>query len=286
MRGEDRVFLNDFAQFGFMNHIVAARAFYKAAAGAENAAAELRADAEGITLAEGARQAAHLNDAPRVQRIAVARLYAELAACIEDAGALHYAVRHRDKDGVFARYLDSGPADVGTFFDHVLSHRIEGLDTLLKLPTIDAVAGQVSPEQESAIRNLYTRGGEDLAEVAEFYRTAIPPGTAGPRADLPPDWAEQVNIVLTLTPLGATVKQRPGGLLALTYNKIKHRFTVIEDFDSFVAATASTHEVRYAHHSLQSDPVDRLFRNVVRVALACANLAALLILLDQQGVVV
>jgi hypothetical protein len=101
MLEEDRVFLREYANFVCLSHPIAAIALRNAAV----AASEVAVVAEGRTRRldrPAAEEAATKGRTDAlVQTYVVTRLLAELAAAIEDLGALLDAVRYRDRDGIF-----------------------------------------------------------------------------------------------------------------------------------------------------------------------------------------
>ena len=107
IRERDRIFLNEYVQFGFMHHVIAAEALRSAYEHADGVATRMREHVERTDRASAAEIASRMNDGARVQTVVVARLLSELAAAIEDLAALMHAVRHRDRGGILAEYLEA-----------------------------------------------------------------------------------------------------------------------------------------------------------------------------------
>lgn len=279
MQDQDRIFLGEFASKTCYTHPVAAFALHRAA---------VEADEIGIV----AESFMHLVDRPEAETIAtgnrtgalvqtfvVARLLAQLAAAIEDCAALGDAIRFRDRGGLFARYLSSKSAVAGDFFDEV--RRGPALHELLAIPKLATLT--VEGDERAAIEHDYAQLPLALRQVADIYRgEGVPRAWAGDEAEdgsLP----DVINIVVDLVPTGSPA---PRVTLLEAYNKIKHRFAVFDDIAPFgSAAQAAGKAVVYATYPRDPDHGRRLIQNTATVARASGEMAALLLKLDELGVV-
>jgi hypothetical protein len=99
-----------------MNHIVSAIALYDAGLNASTTAAELRMHVELLPIIESQRMADQLNDAPRIQKIVVAKLMVEYIGAVEELGALCESIRYRSKAGIFSRFIESSVGQVAAFY--------------------------------------------------------------------------------------------------------------------------------------------------------------------------
>lgn len=285
MLKRDLAFLNDYAQFGFMNHIVAALAFYYAGANAQEMAASVREVIEPVSAEDARKMAVELNDGARVQCIALPRLYAELAASIEDLGALCESIRNRDENGIFKRYVRSSVGQAAAFFDHVLQHQSDNLGQLLNLPTLDEMRGKLPPVIFVAVEQHYQNFGHSLSDVARLYRETKAIDELKSGSPLPASWHDEFHIVLNVIDDGDGAQEVRGGLTQ-GYNKIKHRFTIIENIETLINALGSTERIPYDHKSLRPEEAHSHALNTLMVVRATCELAALLIFLHEHGVTV
>jgi hypothetical protein len=209
-----------------------------------------------------------------VQTYVVARLLAELASAIEDLGALLDAVRYRDRDGILYRYVNSQARQVADLWDLVLTG--VPLEALLALPALESFA----PAPPRAIVNDYEGLGAALPQVAEMFRTRTDaePVLSDPGASGRPD---DVNIVTSVEEAGSPAT---GATLADAYNKIKHRFTVIDDMPRLGAALAADgRRASYVRYSRDPAKAEILYQDVMTVAAAGGEVAAVVLWLDELG---
>jgi hypothetical protein len=134
----------------------------------------------------------------------------------------------------------------------------------------------LGPNAYAAIAHDYDVLPRALAELTSAYRGSSVPVAATGSGGAP---ADQVHVVLDL--LDAIRAPEAGspqrGVVPASYNKLKHRFTLIEDIDPFGSVPGEP--ILYAH--LGRDPatvgalVDRI-HYVARVGLEIATLIAML----------
>ena len=288
MLQRDQVFLNDYIQFGFMNHIVAAQVLYSAGASPDATATALRGAVENLQPEQAKALASELNDGPRMQRIVVGRLYAELASTVEDLGALGFAIRHRAKDGlgILKRYLRSMTSDVGTFYADVLGATGADLGALLRLPDLAALETQVTPEAHKRVVFDYGQLAEALRQAAATYRAAIPAAGTPVRTPLtlPAAWEDSTNILLEIADQGDSPKPSASGAMPMTFNKLKHRFMVVEALDRFAAISDVAQELTVVHYPLNADSVAKLLTQVVQATMCSVEIASLVFSLANDGV--
>ena len=274
MLEEDRVFLREYANFVCLSHPIVAIALRNAAVDASEVAvvAEERTRRLDRPTAEDVAMRGRTD--ALVQTYVVARLLAELASAIEDLGALLDAVRYRDREGIFYRYLNSQPGQVAEFWDLVLTGT--PLGPLLAMPPLESF----TPEPPPAIVADYEALGSALPQVAAMYRSrtdAVPvlsdPGETGPSDD--------ANIVTALVEPGSPTT---GATLADAYNKIKHRFTVIDNMPRLGAALAvGGRRATYVRYPRDPAKADVLYQNIMTVAAAGGEVAAIILWLDELG---
>lgn len=270
----DRVFLNEYVQFGLMHHVVAAEALRSAYERAEDTAAAMHEQIDRTDAATARATAIRRNDGARVQTIVVARLVSELVAAIEDLGALMHAIRHRGRRGILVEYLESQVASVGDMLDLLIEHGGGEWPALLNLPDLESAAG-IEDDVVSSLRHDYENLGRHLQSVGIMYRDTGQPGVKTTAIEVPPD---QVAIILAIGDGKGEDVPRKGGVLAQAHNKIKHRFAVAEDIRLYREAGGP---VTFGHYPRDPTHVRQLVANVTQVALLGAELCALVLTLDR-----
>jgi hypothetical protein len=274
MRDEDRLFLREYANFVCLSHPIAAIALRRAAVDATEVAVVAEGRTRRLDRAEAEKVAASGNTAALVQTYVVARLLAELAAAIEDLGALLDAVRYRDRLGILHRYLKSQPGQVADVWDLVLSG-VSPTD-LLRLPALEALA----PEPPAAIVSDYESLARSLPQIATMFRTRTDaePVLSGTGKTAP---ADDVAIVTTIVDAGSPVS---GATLVDAYNKIKHRFTVIDDIALLGSALSRGGRMAaYVRYPRDPAKAEVLYQNVMTVAAAGGEVAALVLWIEELG---
>lgn len=275
MKARDRRFLQEFIQFSGMNHLVAAVALFRAGVDADATAARLHELTDRIDAGGALARAAELRTGVRVQSVLIGRLIGELTAAIEDVAALGWAVRLRRK-GLFATYLRSSVGDAASFLDLARADPAPSLEELLRLPQLAEVEAALQPDVYAAMAQDYAVLPRAFADLANAYRgSGVPVAATGSGAAA----VDQVHVVLDL--LEATAASSGGvpgrGVLPASYNKLKHRFMLVEDIDLFGSLPGEP--ILYAH--LGRDPatvgalVDRI-HYVARLGLEVATMAAML----------
>src|ERR1051326_2997786 len=130
-------------QFIPMNHIASVHTLRQGLSTLDDIAiltvAELSGyDIQDIALQEASRkEVAKYNDTYRIQRILIAKIFAEWISSYEDLGGFIWAIQHRNSEGIFKRYLNSGVNDVGNCYNTILKSDIPTNPTL----TLDALMG-------------------------------------------------------------------------------------------------------------------------------------------------
>lgn len=275
MKPRDRRFLQEFIQFSGMNHIVAAVALFRAGVDADATAARLHELTDRTDAGGALARAAELRTGVRVQSILIGRLIGELTAAIEDVAALGWAVRFRRK-GLFATYLLSSVGDAASFLDLARVDPAPSLEELLRLPPVSEVESSLPPDVSAAMAHDYAVLPRAFAELANAYRGSGVPIAATGTGAAP---ADQVHVVLDLLtgPVASPGGAPERGVLPASYNKLKHRFMLVEDIDLFGSLPGEP--ILYAH--LGRDPttvgalVDRI-HYVARLGLEVATMAAML----------
>lgn len=228
MHQKDLVFLNDYIQFGYFNHIAGALALYNAGKQAIDIAKEVHERTELLSYQEATKQAPQLNSDVRVQTVMIARIYAEYVSTIEDFGALLYAIQKRKKKSIVELYLES-QGEVAEFFDYVIEHPKNNLGQLLNLPTIEELKKRLPPEQMPDLEHHYEDFAKAILDIASMYRKHSDVEILlTSKHHLSDEWHDYVWIALELINNNDSDLKKSKPLMTKTFNKIKHRFMVIE----------------------------------------------------------
>lgn len=280
MKARDRRFLQEFRQFSGMNHLVAAVALFRAGVDADATAAKLHEITDKVDTDRALARAIEFRTGVRVQSVLIGRLIAELTAAIEDVAALGWAVRFRRK-GLFATYLRSSVGDAASFLDLARATPHPTLERLLRLPPLTEVEENLEPDVYAAIAHAYDLLPRALGQLGHAYRgSGFPVAATGSDAAA----SDQVHVVLDL--LDATsapdVGSQLGGVLPASYNKLKHRFALIEDIDLFGSLPGEP--VLYAHLGRDPATVGALVERIHYVARLGLEIATLIAMLVDAGI--
>ncbi len=323
MREIDRVFLQDYCRFGFLNHVISATALaeaYRADAATEKrihrAVARLlgqysldspggvresfrsRLSKKIFAEASARRIVAGSREKQRIQKICVARLFAEEMATVEDIGALCWAVQHRDDaGGIFKGYLDSKTRDVGAFFQAVTATTAdEEITQLLRFPGREAIRERLASEMSASALATYESNYDEfpagLRRVAEQYRSPslpeiraqlTPSGRWAPDGGPPLDPAQSAKVVVEVSLPGEPEQDRRG-LFVRAFNKIKHRFAVVETVDELVHAPGNEWAVYSIDMPITPEIVNHLLTQISALAISAGyGLAYHVLLFDELG---
>lgn len=293
MNTRDRALLTDLIQFTHKNHIATVyilRSRLNSVELLEDVAVYTESQLRHFDSREAAlADVRKYNDAKRMERIICAKILAEYVATCEDLGALGYAIRHRKNGGVFQRYLKSLTSEAAGFFDkHFLPYDVPNdssvtLETILDLPKLSTLAGQVPQDTFTALQQSYRIQAVNLFAAAKTYRES----GKGIRSmsnsgALSSDLDDELCIIIDLIPAGSTSNQK-GGIFVWALNKIKHRFMVTERLLEY-AEPGATDEIEYA--ALRPQAIDQIVDNTVAAAGTIAELAAVLTHLNSAGITI
>jgi hypothetical protein len=283
MAEADRIFLKDFQNLTFKNHIMAVQALRHGGAKAkEFAVLYLKHEDPTLTTEQAIALEAEINERARFQRVMFAKMFAEYVAAMEDFGALCHAIRHRGAEGVLSHYLSSSPAQVGTLFDHVLTHPQEDLATLFKLPDLPSLQSRMTSSVFGILSNHYAETPKHIAEVANKYRMVGEEHIDG-LASLSSGWEERVHIMVAAP--GARQPEATGGVAVLVLNKIKHRFMLIESVEEY-AKLPNAELYRAVGIGTAWHHVGPLIESLRTVSMGTAEIAATIRVLDEAGIAI
>jgi hypothetical protein len=270
----DREFLREYTQFSGLNHIVTAVALYNAGRHADGTAARLIQEVDLLGAKEAADSAGHLNEGARVQTVVVGRLVLELVAAIEDVAGLAWAIRER-KAGLLSRYMWSSVGEAAMLLDRACQDPRPDLTELLRLPPIAAIKASLDERAARAIELDYTSMPSRFAQMGDLYRRRIFESvTSTALNDQPPE--DSLYVVLDLLDDSTRVPS-PKGTFVDAYNKLKHRFTVVEKLSELGPG------IRYAHFGRDPRSVRDLYDQVIFVSKIGLELAHILAAIADAG---
>ena len=284
MRERDIVFLRDFVTFGYLHHGIAALAYLRAEGAAQEVASDLYMRTEGLSQHDAQQRVQAANDGSRVEKITAARLLSEFVAAQEDLGALCAAIYHRSGAGILRAYTHNDGRTINPFFDRVVAHVTDDLGTLLRLPPLTELVLTLPPERYAEVREAYTAYADNLRDVALKYRqiqrqaTTFTTPTAAPAATL-----DDCNILLDMVEPGEQIGGQGKALATLAYNRIKHRFMVIDDLAAFSGISDMPQQVAVAFYSRTAESIDGLTGAIMQTIVLARQLGLLLLLLDEEG---
>lgn len=284
MLDADRIFLTDFMNLTFKNHMMAVESLRQAGGTAQLwAAIYLRRENPALTAAEATALEAQTNEGARFQATMFAKIFAEFVGAVEDFGGLCFAIRNRGTEGILARYLGSEPRDVATFFDHVLTNPGENLGTVFRLPDLPSIQPNVQPAMFTVLSNHYANAPAHIAQVATVYRTPPSATLIQDLSALPPDWRQRVHVMLEAPGTAGVASTR--GAIPQVFNKIKHRFMLMESPDEY-AKLPTASQYRVVAIEMTGPRVEELVEALHRVSMGSAEIAATILELDRAGVAI
>jgi hypothetical protein len=276
----DRVFLNDFINLTFKNRMMAVEALLRAGVDSKAFGAHfLRRANPALSEEEAREEESATNEGGRFQKVMFAKILAEFAGSLEDFGALCFAIRERATSGILQQYLESR-GQVGQFFTHVLAHPGEDLGVILQLPSLATLREHLGDSDFAILTGHYEQGADLVRRVASNYRA--PGGITGARGLTPlrEDWQECVHILLSV---GGNGPPGPHGIIPRTYNKIKHRFAVLEGVPEY-AELPITEEFDVVVIEKTGERAMTLVEATRTVSMAAVEIAATLVFLLDKGV--
>ncbi len=292
MNRRDRTFLTELAQFTHKNHIASAY-IYRTRLNSREELEDVAVFTEDrlrhyASLEIALEDVRKHNEAKAIERIICAKIFAEFVSACEDLGALGDAIKHRNKEGIFLRYLSSSVGQAASFFDDsvlpldVLNDPSVTIGTLLDLPDVGVLASKFSPGDYDEIQNSFRNQAINLYIAATMYRDKIgtQTRTVSGGGDLPSEKEDEIHIILDVRPAGDASKQK-GGIYSRTLNKVKHRFMVTDQLRDYAQVGVSD-TIEYA--VLRPGMTDAFVDSTVAVAGTMAELASFLIHLDMAGV--
>lgn len=280
----DRIFLKDFQNFTFKNRMMAVEALHQGGAKAKQyAALYLKHEDPNLDDAAAIDLEQSTNEGARFQKVMFAKILAEFVGAVEDFGALCFAIRCRGPEGILARYLGSGVAEVGTFFDHVLQNPGENLGELFRLPALTAIQLKLAADKFKIVSDHYANAPTHIAQVAKVYRDP-PSGTLiQDLASLPSDWKGRAYVMLGAP--GAPAVSTTKGAVPQVFNKLKHRFMVIESVDEY-SKLPNAAEFSVVAIEMTGPRVQALVDALRTASMGIAEMVAILRILDEAGIAI
>lgn len=202
-------------------------------------------------------------------------------------GAIGFAIKHRNPEGIFGRYFNSKPSEVGSFFDDILrsdvpNHPETSLDILLRLPSLVDLGDSVQKEVFDSLKYKYELIPKQFYHVAKQYRVRKESAQKLHTQNVPPpEWEKRINIITGI--IFPNDVQKNTSVSSDAFNKIKHRFVVAENLSAY-ANLSEAYSIDLVALSQEEEYVQGMRDNTVLVGKVMSELAAMLIMLDQAGV--
>lgn len=283
LRKIDRIFLQQVHDFSCMGRPVTAIGLYDAGYAFDRTSMLLHKSINLLSDAKAIERAEQLNTGARVQRVVVVRLFAELMAGIEDLGSLCFAIKHRKNESIFKRYSLS-ESEHGTFLSEIFDCKKEkplNLPSMLKIPEIGKLKG-LPVDVYGDIEKAYNQIAKNIQGAAMLFKSKnVKTGKIDGRDDL-------VYVVYhTQDKNKPSDKLSKSSIRVKTYNKIKHRFLVFDTMDLLEKAIAEGDiglEFDYIPFSYESKNVKDLCDFIMTISACMADIATVLLLLENNGV--
>lgn len=287
MLARDRLFLEEYAEYGYLTHIAIAVALFEASVGSRFSSRALVGAVERVfDEVQRGGPPSKLGQAGerRLRGIGIARLFAEQMAAIEDVGALAWSVQHRNRSGIFKRYLESRTSDVGNLFHQVANCENEAaVLAMLKLPALPELR-ELIPKDVFALAKMdqrYEGYGVALKKMAGLYRSTVDKLEA-PVTSLA-GAGEKVHVVIDVGSAEQVPAPSRPDIYVHTYNRIKHRFAIVESPEAFDHIPDQEKPVFCSSLSPTAEDLKVQLLNIGAVSTVGCDLAQFLLLLDDNG---
>ena len=281
MNKKDEIFLNDYVQFQYLNHFVVADSLYTTIRQPEYISQNSHQILEQMNRIDANKQSNELNTCARVRKVAISRLYAEYVSTIEDFGALMSALKYRKTSSIFERYLRSSVREVGSFYQQIDEYNQEDLAHMLDLPKIHEIELVLDKQTTMDIKNHYEQFPEFIKNIAEEYRTKPKNLDVSNNVILPNNWQDNVWTILNLN-IEKNNHGKDLGIMALTLNKTKHRFMVIEDLNNFLKAEPVNNNIQCSYQPCTFEWAKKLLHCISDIIQHGAEIVSLIIELQKN----
>lgn len=220
----------------------------------------------------------------RVEAVMMAKLFAEYISAIEDFGALIHAVRNRKDGGVFYQYSECR-SQVERIFNDLSKTELD-VPMFLGLPGTSDLLRGVAAEDLFWLSTHYDSLATEIMFLAETYTRRLPKVEYNEFGNwlLPKNWTEYLWIVLEYKPSDKVTAPREVRLIVEAFNKIKHRFLVIEDFKSLFDAIDDNDLLLYSHEVKSPELAEAFLNSIAGVVTRQRELAMILVRLNELGV--
>ncbi|CUH96431.1 hypothetical protein P22_2521 [Propionispora sp. 2/2-37] len=280
----DKAFLREFVSLPYMGKPVSAIGLYRAGCECDDTAMLVHKHVLLLDEEKATEKAKKEGDSARVQIVVIARLLAEFVGGLEDLGALCFAIKHRNKQSIFKRYVLS-ETEHGQFHRFIVDSIDEGiqLSEMINIPHLDDLKQQFArdPNKYNGFAQLYQQSAIQIIEAARRYKSL---GITAIDVPNPKDYA---YVICDAMDTSKSPKSETRGVLVRAYNKIKHRFLVFEDRESLMQEMKQQEiglEIGWYMLSRKPEDVWNLYKMTMGVSQCLFTIAGLLIILEDNGV--
>lgn len=160
------------------------------------------------------------------------------------------------------------------------------LGQMLELPTIDKLKSRLSLDKLQDTENHYREFAKVVVDLAKSYRErSIASSADVSTKTLPSDWIDSIYTVLELSPAnGQSAETDTKPLMTEAFNKIKHRFMIIEMLDNFLKAEPKDTTLRVAFQSRNPEWAFGLLQTIGGIVMYQAEIAATILEIYKAGV--
>lgn len=201
--------------------------------------------------------------------------------------------KHRSKhpdQGVFSKFSASNDEILKLLLVQVRDADQVDLASVLNLPAPKSLSGTISSDEVDDLQGAYDLIANNLKFSSQTYVPAQPSSNAPPSNSqvegLRPDWLVTLNVVLGNPGDAQQIDKSSTHPFRIAANKIKHRFTVAENWQEFANCTDPTGPITYVPITIDPSWIDNIFQHILTAAATTELIANVLIRLDDSGLIV
>lgn len=288
----DRAFLENFAGFASKNRAYSAVALMQALLNPTTTAVALKDWMNSLQSAQADQIQAEgeVDSDILVVKILYAKLIVEYAAACEDLAALCDAVARRKQgnkhpdQGIFTKFSASNDEIVKRLLVKVRDADQFDSASFLLLPAAKSLYDVISPDDVNDLQTAYDLVANNLKFISQTYVPVQPPTKTSSSnfqvEGLRPDCEVTLNVILGNPGDAQQIDRSSTHPFRIAANKIKHRFTVAENWSAFASCSDPTRPIPYAPITMDSSWIDTVFQNILTAAATAELIANVLLRLD------
>lgn len=280
LRGVDRTFLRSIVDYSSLARPAVAVAIKNAGVKADEFAANVLKKVCGFKEEEAIIETMQRGYGGKLQKSFVLKIFAEYFGGLEDLGTLASSIADRKKESIFVTYAERESIH-GDIFRKFIDKKFPDTDSLikyLKLPRYEKLTQCFSPEELEKVRYVYEKCHGYLSNAASMYF----------KEGEPKPFGEAKADVYLVSYIKTKKKEDPEKRrqLVYSYNKIKHRFLIVEDAETFATdflMDCPEYDIYFQPFYANNSTIEKFIFDASEVSRCFVNLATLLLVLDQKG---